>query len=78
MCSVFLPNEGNLSFMENSCYNCRFHFVDNTGSKLGCTFAGLCHTPEGEKLKYMTSDEFLLDVYGPSGDIMENLNLHLL
>jgi len=66
------------AIMGKSCYTCRFHLVDNTGSKLGCTFNGLCHTPEGEKLKYRTSDKFLLDVYGPSGDIMENLNLHLL
>ena len=62
--------------MENSCYNCRYHFVE--GEKLGCTFPGICYTPDGDKLGYRTSDEFLSDVYGPSGDIMENLNLHLL
>ena len=36
--------------MENSCYNCRFHFVES--KKLGCTFPGICHTPDGRKLAY--------------------------
>ena len=36
--------------MENSCYNCRFHFVKS--KKLGCTFPGICHTPDGRKLAY--------------------------
>ena len=55
-----------------------FRAEDENVPAFFCTFPGLCHTPEGEKLGYRTSDEFLSDVYGPSGDIMENLNLHLL
>lgn len=42
--------EGVLGFFGITCYNCRFHFVEN--NKLGCTFPGICHTPDGRKLAY--------------------------
>lgn len=41
--------------METSCYNCRFHFVE--GKKLGCTFPGICHTPDGRELAYEAINE---------------------
>ena len=66
------------AFSEKSCYTCRFHFVNEHDSKLGCTFDGLCHTSKGDKLAWEPIEGSIQDLCGPKGDIRENLNLQLL
>ncbi len=34
-----------------SCHTCHYHSISNDG-KLTCTYAGICHSPEGEKTAY--------------------------
>ena len=35
---------------DKSCYTCHYNSI--VDSKLACTYPGICHSPQGEKMAY--------------------------